>query len=375
MNREIELMIMKLCLIYNFAQHYRTNIFTLMDKEMNVDFVFGDTMGDVKKMDYSLLRHSVMEVGKIKIGHLTYQKKVVSLLRKNYTHYLILPDTRCISSWLFLLISRFYSKKKVYIWTHGWYGKESGIEKILKKIMFRLPNGGVFLYGNYARELMIKDGFNPDKLYTIHNSLAYDKQIEIRKELKATAIYKNHFGNDNKNLFFIGRLTPVKRLDLILRALAICRDRSKNYNFTFIGDGEKTNELMALTKELGLESHIWFYGSCYDEVKLSSLIYNADLCVAPGNIGLTAMHSMVFGTPCITHNDFKWQMPEFEAIKEGVTGTFFKRDDVVDLANKIDAWFAAKIDSREDVRNACMKEIDEQWNPYFQINVLKKNLK
>ena len=342
---------------------------------MNVDFVFGDTMGDVKKMDYSLLRHSVMEVGKIKIGHLTYQKKVVSLLRKNYTHYLILPDTRCISSWLFLLISRFYSKKKVYIWTHGWYGKESGIEKILKKIMFRLPNGGVFLYGNYARELMIKDGFNPDKLYTIHNSLAYDKQIEIRKELKATAIYKNHFGNDNKNLFFIGRLTPVKRLDLILRALAICRDRSKNYNFTFIGDGEKTNELMALTKELGLESHIWFYGSCYDEVKLSSLIYNADLCVAPGNIGLTAMHSMVFGTPCITHNDFKWQMPEFEAIKEGVTGTFFKRDDVVDLANKIDAWFAAKIDSREDVRNACMKEIDEQWNPYFQINVLKKNLK
>lgn len=366
---------MKLCLIYNFAQHYRTNIFALMDKELDVDFIFGDTMGDVKKMDYSILHHHVTEVRKKKMGLFSYQRNVVSLLLKDYTHYLILPDTRCISSWLFLLLSRFFTKKKVYIWTHGWYGKESGMEKILKKIMFRLPNGGAFLYGNYARELMIKEGFNPDKLYTIHNSLAYDKQIEIRKELKTTAIYKDHFGNSNKNLFFIGRLTPVKRLDLILQALAICRDRSKNYNLTFIGGGEKADELMALTKELGLESYVWFYGACYDEVKLSSLIYNADLCVAPGNIGLTAMHSMVFGTPCITHNDFKWQMPEFEAIKEGVTGTFFKRDDAVDLANKIDAWFSVKTDSREDVRNACMKEIDEQWNPYFQINVLKKNLK
>lgn len=29
---------MKLCLIYNFAQHYRTSIFTLMDKEFDMDF-------------------------------------------------------------------------------------------------------------------------------------------------------------------------------------------------------------------------------------------------------------------------------------------------------------------------------------------------
>lgn len=34
-----------------------------------------------------------------------------------------------------------------------------------------------------------------------------------------------------------------------------------------------------------------------------------------------------------------------------------------------------KGESRQDVREVCMKEIDEQWNPYFQIEVLKKNLK
>lgn len=65
----------------------------------------------------------------------------------------------------------------------------------------RLPNGGVFCYGNYARELMISEGFNSEKLYTIHNSLAYEQQIKVRKELKETLLYKEHFGNDNKNLF------------------------------------------------------------------------------------------------------------------------------------------------------------------------------
>lgn len=222
---------------------------------------------------------------------------------------------------------------------------------------------------------MINEGFDPEKLYTIHNSLAYDQQIKVREELKETSLYKVHFGNNNKNLFFVVRLTPIKKLDQVLKAMAICRDRGINYNLTFIGDGEKADELKELAMELNLESQVWFYGSCYNEVELSLLIYNADLCVAPGNIGLTAMHSMVFGTPCITHNDFKWQMPEFEAIREGVTGMFFRRDDVENLAEKIDEWFITKGESRQDVREVCMKEIDEQWNPYFQIEVLKKNLK
>ena len=52
---------MKLCLIYNFAQHYRTDIFQLISETFNCDFLFGDSMADVKKMDYSLLSGKVIE--------------------------------------------------------------------------------------------------------------------------------------------------------------------------------------------------------------------------------------------------------------------------------------------------------------------------
>lgn len=367
---------MKLCLIYNFAQHYRANIFTLIDRELGADFVFGDSMSDVKKMDYMLLRGMVTETHTVHFsGGWYWQPRVVAQLFKNYDCYILLGETRALSTWVFCVLARLLKpNKKVFFWSHAWYGKETWMEKLIKKIMFRLPNGGVFCYGRYARELMIKEGFNPNKLFVVHNSLAYEKQVELRKSLKETAVYKVHFGNEDKNLFFIGRLTSVKRLEQILYAMAICRDRNINYNLTFIGGGEKESELRTLATSLGLEKRVWFYGPCYDELELSSLIYNADLCVAPGNIGLTAMHSMVFGTPCITHNDFPYQMPEFEAIIPDKTGAFFKRDNIRDLAECIDDWFLLNGSDRAAVRKACMEEIDKEWNPYFQMQVFKHNL-
>lgn len=366
---------MKVCLIYNYAQHYRASIFKLIDQTFDCDFVFGDKMGDVKKMDYSLLQGKITEVHTLRMPGGWNWQPILSQLLKKYDVYILLGETKSLSTWVFSIISRILTpQKKLFFWSHAWYGKESSIEKLIKKIFFRLPNGGVFCYGNYARNLMIKEGFNPNKLFTIHNSLAYDEQIIIRKNLKEFPIYSNHFNNLNKNLFFIGRLTPVKKLEQLLEAVAICRNRGINYNVTLIGTGEKKEALQILTKRLNIEDRVWFYGPCYDEKELSSLIYNADLCVAPGNIGLTAMHSMVFGTPCITHNDFKYQMPEFEAIIEGVTGTFFRINDIEDLSLKIEEWFSSKKNKREEIRLACMKEIDENWTPYFQIKILKKYL-
>lgn len=366
----------KVCLIYNFAQHYRTSIFRLIDQEYDCDFFFGDSYLNIKKMDYSLLKGKVTEGPTKHIGAWSYRPGIQKLLWKDYDAYIMLGESRSLSTWLFCLRAKlFHPKKRVYFWSHGWYGKESKAEKLIKKLLFKLPNGGSFLYGNYSRQLMIKEGFNPEKLFVIHNSLAYDEQVAIRKQLAATPIYKEHFGNKYPNLMFVGRLTHIKKLDQVLRAMALLKDKGQNYNMTFIGGGETQEELQKLASELGLGKNVWFYGPCYDEKELSGLIYNADLCVSPGNVGLTAMHTMVFGTPVLTHNDFPHQMPEFEAIHEGKTGAFFKIDDVESLADGISKWFAEKGDKREEVRRACMKEIDNFWTPQFQLNVLKEKLK
>ena len=171
----------KVCLIYNFAQHYRTNIFTLMDQQMDIDFVFGDKYLNVKKMDYSKLAHKVTEVKNKHLGPISWQSGVVKLAFKGYDTLIMLGSPMSASTWLTTILARM-TGKKVYYWTHGWYGKESFGQGLLKKIFFSIPNG-LLLYGNYARGLMIKEGFKKSKLTTIHNSLMYDEQIKMRASL------------------------------------------------------------------------------------------------------------------------------------------------------------------------------------------------
>jgi len=366
---------MKLCHICNSAPHYRESIFQLIDETFNCDGLFGSSMGDIKQMDTSTFRGHVTIVDNKKIKGWYWQPRVVGLLRKPYDKYLIFAETRCLSTWMFSIIARlFFPHKQVYFWSHGFYGKETKIESIIKKLLFRLPNGGTFLYGNYARELMIKEGLNPDKLYVIHNSLAYDKQLALRAVMTEKPIYKNHFGNDSYNLVFIGRLTKIKQLDLLLKSLRKLKEDGNDFNLTLIGDGEERNILESLAKELGIVDNVWFYGACYNEAENAELIYNADLCVSPGNVGLTAMHTMMFGTPVITHNNFPYQMPEFEAIHSGKTGDFFEQGNVDSLSTAISYWFDGPGKKRDDIRQNCYHEIDTQWNPKFQINVLKKHI-
>ena len=363
----------KLCLIYNTAPRYREAIFKAIDVEYDCDWYFGETKTDIKEMDLSVLKNTQYYKSYGNPNSLYWKKGILNLLfKKEYQTFFMLAESRSLTDYFFFILSRLL-RKKVYVWTHGWYGKESKLETLLKKIQFSCVDG-IFVYSNYARNLMIQQGLPADKLFVIHNSLHYDQQRELRESIIPSDIYKVHFGNNFPTIIFIGRLTKVKKLNLLLDGVAKLKAKGKLYNLVFVGNGSEKDELQRIVEKVGLQKYVWFYGACYDERMNAELIYNADLCVAPGNIGLTAMHAMVFGCPCLSHNTFKWQMPEFEAIKPGMTGDFFEKDNAKSLADSISKWFLEKGDKREDVRKACFNEIDTQWNPYYQMDIIKKNL-
>lgn len=364
-----------LCIIYNYAQLYREPIFKSIDAQWNCDWYFGENDTDIKGMDVSKLKRvHILQYKRLSFSAWYRLKGLSKHLKKNkYSTYLMLGEPYCLSAWGVAIKHKLFGRKeKLYFWSHGWYGKESRAVTLIKKLFFNLADG-IFLYGNYARDLMIEKGFKKDKLFVIHNSLDHTHQVKLRKVQTTSNIYINHFHNNNPTLIFIGRLTSVKRLDLLLEALLKLKKQGILYNLVLVGDGSERCSLESNCKELGISDQVWFYGACYDDNKNAELIFNADLCVSPGNVGLTAMHVMVFGTPVITHNDFKWQMPEFEAIHPGITGNFFRSGDVNDLANSISKWFDNHHD-RESVRLSCYEEIDSQWTPEFQMAVLQKNL-
>lgn len=364
----------KLCLIFNTAPRYREAIFKAIDLEYSCEWFFGKKLGDIQEMDYSMLKDVKRYRSCGNPSKLYWKIGLLSLLfRNDIDAFLTIAESRSLTDYVFFGLSRLL-KKKVYVWTHGWYGKETRLEAILKRWQLNHVDG-IFCYSNYGRSLLIEQGIRPDSVFTIHNSLQYDQQRALRDSLVPSSIYSHHFHNNNPTLIFIGRLTRVKKLDMVIDALAKLKIKGENYNLTFVGDGAEKQKLENKVKDLGLCDQVWFYGACYDEKINAELIYNADLCVSPGNVGLTAMHTLVFGCPVITHNSFEWQMPEFEAIHAGETGDFFDMDNVDALTDCISNWFTSKASVRNEVRKACFKEIDTQWNPYFQMEVIKKNLK
>ena len=366
----------KLCLVYNDPSLYRESIYKMIDQKYDCDWYFGYSKSGIEEMDISLLK-SVQRYKVLGNTSKAFWKIGIigNLFKRKYKSYFMIFESRSISDWFFFwLASHFFKKKNFYIWTHGWYGKESGIDAKMKLWLYRNVTG-TFVYGDRAKELLVKEGIPAEKIFSIHNSLDYDKQLKLRKTIVASDIYKNHFGNDNPVIVFIGRLTKVKQLDMLVDAVVNLKQKGEKYNLVFIGDGVERESLELRAESLGLRDSVWFYGACYDEKTNAELIYNTDLCVAPGNIGLTAMHVLMFGCPAISHNDFAWQMPEFEAIKVGETGDFFERNNVESLADTISKWFTEKKDKRDEVRQACYKEIDTNWNPYYQINTIKNHLK
>lgn len=359
--------------IFNYASHYRENIYLKMEETLNCDFYFGNiAKNEIKKINYSLFKKNVTELKTLKFRkNINWIKCSVSLVFKPYKKYLLTGEYYSISTWVILLLNKIL-RKKTYLWSHGWYGNENSIKKFIKKLYFGLSDG-IFLYGDYAKKLMVLNGFREDKLFVVYNSLDYEKQLNIRKQLKPSLIYKEYFKNHNPTLIFIGRLTEVKKLYLVLRMLKSIEEMNNSLNIVFIGDGNIKNELIELSKKFQIEKNCWFYGACYDEIEIGNLVHNADLCISPGNVGLTAIHSLMYGTPVITHDNFPNQMPEFEVIKKGYSGTFFKENDLDDLKFKTLNWLSNNI-NRNEVRQNCYKIIDDFYNPNYQLNMFKKVL-
>jgi glycosyltransferase involved in cell wall biosynthesis len=366
----------KICLIFNTPSLYRKLIYTKIDQQFDCVWYFGDFDNKVKVFDTSCLQHPVHFLHVKNPGRSwSSTEGVIPLLKnKEFERYLMTGEVRDITTWLVLILKNFfYRKKKIYFWTHGWYGKESRLERLIKHIFYKMVDG-VFLYGNHAKEMMLQEGFKGNNLYVIHNSLDYNAQLEIRKKIKSSSLYQDHFKNSNKNIIFLGRLTTVKRLDMLLDVVSMLKEKGELYNITFVGDGLERIKLEQKASCLEIKKQVWFYGACYDEQKNAEFVYNADLCVSPGNVGLTAMHMLMFGTPVITHDCFELQMPEFEAIVPYKTGLFFKYGDVNNLCIKIQEWFRVNGELRDYVRQSCYREIDTQWTPDFQMSVLQSVL-
>ena len=308
----------------------------------------------------------------IKQKILIWQSKIIkTAFFSQFDYLLLLGEMNIISSWISIFIAKLRGKK-VYMWSHGIYGNENVFKKFFRLLFLRQADF-IFLYENRSKLLLKQNGFSEDSLEVVYNSLDYDLHNRIYLQLKNTKrsdIITFFSDNSLPVIIFIGRLTTNKKINLLIDALKNINNQKTSYNLLIVGEGEKLDFLKNAYQNPINDGWLYFYGSSYESSITSQLIYHSDLCVSPGNIGLTAIHSLSFGTPVASHNNFINQMPEVEAIIDGENGFLFQENDTTDMANKIVLWFYnnSKV-NKEIVR----KIITEKYNPDNQLSIFKKH--
>ena len=365
----------KVCCIFNVGPHYRFPIYKKMSETFPIDFYIGDRAGTpLKTFDYNKLNNYKRTLKRIDLfGAWYWQKGILCLAFKPYQKYIITGEPFNLSAWILLLLLILLRKESI-AWTHGWYGRESGVKKIIKKVFFRLFSK-IMCYNDYSAKLMVEQGFDSKRIFVIGNSLDSEKQKVIREQLSPTEIYSGHFGNTNPIILYCGRIQKVKRLDIMIELLSRLKEKNIAANIVFVGKDVDNVNLDEMASQKGLSKQVWTYGPCYEEEKLGELFSNATICISPGNVGLTAIHALTYGCPVITHDDFPNQMPEFEAIIPGETGDFFKFGNLDDLTNVTIAWLSKPAQELKSIKEKAYAEIDRKWNVNSQIDVLQNVLK
>jgi len=373
--------------------HYRIGVFHQLTKYKDglKFYFFGDTkdQGGIKQINYEHSNKCHKKyIRWIKTKNLFYKPErllwqtgvIKEIFKPKFKVFVFEGAIAHYPIWLYALLCKMKGKK-VLFWTHGDRGIDKGIKKILRVVLFKWLSDGLLLYGNYQRNNMITDGYNPKKLSVIYNSLDSEEQFKILKLQNSDKIRKKKkeifLKPELFTLIFIGRLVKHKGVANIIEAVKILSDNGNPINCIFIGGGQEYDGLLESTSNKDLKEQIYFTGELYKEDQIAKYFSMVDLMISPGNVGLNCIHSLAYGIPVLTHDNFDYQNPEVEAIINGKTGIFYKYGFFEDLIKTLENWIKSRRNSNI-IKTNCQKRIRELYNPTIQanciVNAVKKSL-
>ncbi len=135
---------------------------------------------------------------------------------------------------------------------------------------------------------------------------------------------------DGRTILYVGRLSPEKGLDLLLRACALLTER-RDIRLLLLGDGPCREEYERLVRELGVAEQVLFLGHQSD---VDSFYRRADMLILPSRtegLPMTLLEAMSRGVPIIATR--VGGMPDL--IRDGETGILVSPEDPVALKDAI----------------------------------------
>lgn len=224
-------------------------------------------------------------------------------------------------------------------------------------------------------KLRIWDKLSADRVdFFIANSSTTKKRIEKYYRKPSTIIHpmiegeKYKISNNKKEYFLaVGRLTPYKKFDIIVKAF-----NKLELPLKIIGRGVMESDLEKYAK-----SNIEFLGYV-DDNQLRKIYSECEALIFPQleDFGITPLEAMASGRPVIAFN----KGGALDTIIDGKTGIFFKNQNVSSLIKAIESFKKSKKKfNPKEIRQQALKFdksqfqkklmtfLEEKWNNWQNI--------
>lgn len=351
-----------------FFPNYRNALFRRLSTSQRYSFLFigsptRHTSNGVPGLEHTHLSNFIHLRSLALPGGLVWQTGAVAHALNTESLVIVLTgDIHHLSSWLAAIVARARGRKVVF-WTHGWIKLESHVRSFVRNRFYRLASD-LFLYGSYAATRGGSYGFRAERMHIIWNSMG--APIMHRSSLESY----NHSRTTHQRWIVISRLIPARQIASVIRGVSELRDSGRHVRLTIVGDGPSRDSLEREARQAKVD--VEFLGAVHDLARTGELLRQSDLCVSPGNVGLAAVHALSSGCPVSTHDDPTRQMPEAEAVIDGLTGVRFPYGDVTEMVER--SWRFVASTSPDQVAQACHREVMARWTPEAQADAIEKAL-
>lgn len=188
-------------------------------------------------------------------------------------------------------------KTKIILTQHNFFNSESVYigNKIITRLLMRFfynISDQVIAVSNSVKEFCIKE-LKCKKTIEIQNPVDLARVKVLKDEPIDTELPENY-------LLFAGRLSVVKNIPLILRAMRVLHERGKRINLLILGDGSEGEKLKEIVKELDLQETVKFIGSVpnvFPYMKNGEMLLMASTSEA---FPVTIVESFSLGIPVIS---------------------------------------------------------------------------
>jgi len=214
---------------------------------------------------------------------------------------------------------------RVHITTyHGFYKKR------FSHRVFPCWGKKVIAISEPVETCLIKErGLKKEKIKLIHHGIDVE---ESKGRLIGSVGLRHRWGLGSGPLIgIVSRLADIKGHAYLIQAIKPVLAELPSAQLVIVGEGKMKEELVGLTKKLGLEKNVIFISTVLDTKEVLSIL---DVFVIPSldeGLGLSLMEAMAFGLPCIGSEVGGIK----DLIRHGVNGLLVKPADVKGLASAI----------------------------------------